>query len=138
MLNLIQGFNMENFISDINYKLLRAGTDEIADQAKAVVNSVMYVLGTIRRQRVNRPSFGSYLYSMLFNEYSGKTANDIKVEIYQSISDGYNGLIGLVGCPFNNINVYVIGNDKFQVELNLTLLTISSTTVTINFTLNKP
>lgn len=121
---------------DLNFKMEIAGSNEFKEGQQAVINSVMFILFTLRRQIPMQPGKGSYLYKLLFEPVSDTTSNSIKQEIYATINDPNNELLGLVSVGFSDIVVTVDIGNNYRIALNLTMKTLNNVQVLTNFTVS--
>lgn len=123
---------IENSVTykDVNLFMERAARDEMVYQTKAVENSIMYILGTPKRQRLMRPTFGSYIHQLLFEPVDELTATKLSMEIYSAVSQWETR----VSLPRSGI---VVTPDKFngvfQVNLNYEILELNNLQVAHNF-----
>ena len=124
----------EIYYSDINLMMDRSARDEIVYQEQAVTNSVHYLLGTPRRQRLMRPRWGSFLLHMLFEPVDDRTAGKIGREVYDAIVRNENR----VEIERSGVNVTpVVSEGKFQVDLTYRLIELNNLQVSHQFKLRS-
>lgn len=126
---------MNVLYKDINFNMVVAGTNEYVYQQQALLNAFLYALGTIRRQRLFRPGYGSYLYNLLFETVNNDTAAKIRIEIYNTAERVENGLVGKVKVGISDITVAVTENlDGYVVGITPTYPEFGAGGASITFT----
>lgn len=112
----------EILYSDINIGMTQSSRDEIAYQERAVRNGIHYLLLTPRRQRLMRPSFGTYLIGLLFLPVIQSTADSIKHAVFTAIDTWEDKAKilrnGVTVIPLNNRDGYQVNLRYYLVELN--------------------
>ena len=109
--------------SDLNLFMERSARGEIVYKSIAVRNQIFHVLGTLKRQRKMRPRFGSYLNTLLFRPRTAATANEIQHEIFSSLTDPENELVGRIEVDYSNVAVSLASKlDTYNISISPTLL----------------
>lgn len=73
--------------SDINFRSSAIGDDDLALNMRSISHSIMTILSTYKKQRLFHPTFGANLEKYLFDPVDEITADNLKNEIFNSISD---------------------------------------------------
>ena len=121
--------------SDPNLLLPAAGQNEIVTQGNVIVNALFMVLGTIRRQRLMQPAFGSYLYFLLFEPVSPVVAEQIHQEVFKTLTDPANGLLQVISVKYTDISVVAMTDHTYRTRINVIALQLNNLQITNTFTL---
>lgn len=123
---------LKKVYSDIDFSFTRTpGRNDIAlsYDEMAVVRSIRYLLLTRNYERPFQPTLGSGIQNLLFEPISPLTANQIKTEIENTISN-HEPRVNLVNVtiyedPDNNAYSvgleFFIGNNSYPTSINLIL-----------------
>lgn len=120
---------------DVNFAVIGTYRNTLVYQVNAVENAILHIIGTPRRQRLMRPTFGSFVHQILFDPLDTVTATKLEMEIYAAVAQWESERVNL---PRTGITVAVDKlNGVFQVALRYKLLRLNDLQVHHNFRLKS-